>query len=93
MRGEAFFLRACTSNTATLSLLEAVITITGSVLSLNVKALCVSFPLLTAGFSWTIIFSFIPKFTLEPSLTCLNAKNKGQISGAALRLNFSSLGI
>ena len=38
------------------------------------------------------IFSLVPKITLEPSLTCLNAKNKGQSSGAALRLNYSNLG-
>ena len=50
MRGEAFR-PVCTLNTATLSLRAAVIIIAGSALSLHAKALCASFPFLTAGLS------------------------------------------
>ena len=58
MRGE-ILLRACTSNTATLSLLAAVIITAGSALFLNVKALYASFPLLMAGIYSIIISSLV----------------------------------
>ncbi len=81
----------CISSTDTLSLRAAVIIIAGSVPSLNVKALCANFLLLTGRYCWTIIFSLVLKIILEPSLTYLNAKNKGQSSEGALRPNFSNL--
>ena len=81
-------LQVCTYKTATLSLLAVVIITAGSALSLHVKALYASFPLITAGSFSTIICSVARRNTSALSSTCSNVKNIDLNLLAALRLNF-----